>query len=136
MSLARFELRSLAWAMMEVVASHLVPDDRCWLCVRIGAGEIETALVTLVGTCMRNDVVLPRRTRDALREWLRGYSGTEVAVAFAPYLGDVQADIRANSGDDARESLRTNCDRFGKRPRRVPSTLAASGRMRDAERTS
>lgn len=88
----RFDQRRLAWSLVDVAAQHLVPDDRAWLCVKIGAGDVERALIRLVGTCMRHQVALPADVEATLRDWLPGYSGTEVSAAFESYIGRTGRD--------------------------------------------
>lgn len=129
MYLNRAERRSLAWTMLDVVGAQLIPDDRAWLCVDIGAGDLESVLITLVGTGMRSGVVVPAEVLDVLREWLRGYSGTEVAAAFTPYLGEVPVDCRPIGDERPQDWIRHTCDRFVERPRRLSSGLAPSGSL-------
>lgn len=129
MYLNRAERRSLAWAMLDLVGGRLVPDDRAWMCVEIGAGDLESVLIALVGTGMRNGVVVPDEMLDALREWLRGYSGTEVAAAFTPYLGEVSIEYQDVTDERPQQATRPTCNRFVERPRRVSSGLAVSGSL-------
>jgi hypothetical protein len=125
----RFEQRSLAWAMMDIALPYLTPEDRSWLCVKIGAGDLESALITLVGIGMRHGVPVPVNISAALHEWLRGYSGTEVAAAFEPYVGVMPADKGIGAGGSMSEDLRANCDRFGSRPRRVAPESTPPGSL-------
>jgi len=120
MYLNRFDQRSLSWAMMNVAAAHLAPVERTWLWVKIGAGDLESALVTLVGICMRNDVALPADVEAALRDWLSGYYGTEVAAAFEPYVGVVARTSAVNDVSSAQDGFHIGCDRFANRARRDP----------------
>jgi hypothetical protein len=116
----RFDQRSLAWAMMDVAAPHLAPNDRTWLWVKIGAGDLESVLMTLVGICMRNDVAHSVNLGGAVRDWLDGYAGTDVAAAFESYVRPTRMATGVSDVRSTRESLDIACDRFGTRARRVP----------------
>ncbi|TPG36534.1 hypothetical protein [Mycolicibacterium hodleri] len=117
----RFEQRSLAWAMMNVAAPHLAPNDRTWLWVKIGAGDLENALMTLVGICMRNDAALSSDLAAALRDWLGGYSGMQLAADFEPYVGSTHTAVDVSDVRSTQECSHIGCDRFGSRAHRVPT---------------
>jgi hypothetical protein len=123
----RFDQRSLAWAMMTVAAPHLAPNEQIWLWVKIGAGDLESALMTLVGVCMRNDVPLSVNLAGALRDWLDGYAGTDVAAAFESYVRPTRMATGVSDVRSTRESLDIACDRFGSRARRVPTDRRSPG---------
>lgn len=117
MYLNRFEQRTLAWRLIDSAGPYLTDDDRTWLFVKIGAGELESALFALVGRCMRNEAVLPDDVTARLRDWLRGYAGTEVAAAFEPYIGPVTVAAAKIAYPSPSQLAR---DRYRHRPRRIP----------------
>lgn len=82
----RFEQRSLAWLLVDIAGGQLEPSARQWLNAKIGAGNLEDALIVLVGCCMRNDLRLPDDIAATVRNWVAGYAGTAVAEAFSAYL--------------------------------------------------
>jgi hypothetical protein len=117
MYVKRFDRRSLVWAMEDLAAPHLSSGERTWLCVQIGAGDLEHALITLVGVCARRGIFVPGAVRDSLRDWLRGYTGTAVAEELAPYLADARHnDARATS---TQEPTPSGSGRYGNRLRGV-----------------
>ncbi|QZY47032.1 hypothetical protein [Mycolicibacterium austroafricanum] len=104
---------------MDIARPYLTDEDRSRLSVRIGAGDLASALFALVGRCMRNEVVLPSDVAVTLRDWLHGYSGTEVAAAFEPYVGVVQIVRNVPVIERPMDAAPSSRDRFGNRPRRL-----------------
>ncbi len=125
----RFEQRSLAWSLVELAEPHLTPEDRTWLWVEIGAGDLESALFALVGRCLRSGAPLPPDVSAVLGDWLRGYAGTDVAAAFGSRIAPTQdAGNRSDPsqpGADAREVR----GKFSSRPRRVPVGSPSPGTL-------
>ncbi|TDH48015.1 hypothetical protein E2F47_25580 [Mycobacterium eburneum] len=111
-----FEPRSLAWAMGDLAASYLTPEERTWLCVQIGAGDLERALIFLVGVCARNGVTFPGAVKAPLRSWLSGYAGTEIAEQLQPHVGDEAPPQNSARSTPAPTPF---SDRYSHRPRRV-----------------
>jgi hypothetical protein len=118
----RFGQRVLAWRLVECVTDHLDPSTVPWLNAQIGAGDLDDALIALVGCCMRHDVVLPTDVAETVRDWAAGYAGTGIAAAFAPYLGETLEPALI------RESVSKSCgtradgrphDAFAHKPQRM-----------------
>jgi hypothetical protein len=125
----RFDQRSLAWTMAALAAPYLKPDDLTWLWVEIGAGDLESALVTLVGCCVRNDVRFPPNVATTLRGWLDGYSGTAVSAAFEPYAERIAMAACVGEVDSGYEGLHVGAESLGKHPRQdLPGVGIVRGR--------
>lgn len=112
----RVDQRSLAWAMAGLAAPHLKPADLTWLWVGIGAGDLENALVTLVGCCIRNDVRLPANVATTLRHWLDGYSGIAIAAAFESYVEGIAMEAGASEANLGHLGSHLGAEPLGKLP--------------------
>ncbi|WP_428339047.1 hypothetical protein [Mycobacterium sp.] len=67
----------LAWALADSVAAFLKPADRTWLCVKIGAGEQDSAIRNLLVFYANADIELSGELAAAIQAWIQGYSGTD-----------------------------------------------------------
>lgn len=85
----RAEESSLAWALADS-AVFLRADARAWLCAKIGAGDLDSAIRDLLHGFVRHGAELPRELAVELTDWLRGYSGSD----FEPALRDLVDRVR------------------------------------------
>jgi hypothetical protein len=68
---------ALAWALVDSAAVFLEPADRTWLCVKIGAGDQDSAVRDLLVVYADADAELPCELGAPLRDWIQGYSGSD-----------------------------------------------------------
>lgn len=76
---------------------------------KIGAGDTQAAMKTLLECCHQNGIAVPLHTCMSLRDWLDGYVGTEVETALRPHvdtlysrLGGLSVDPSSGSGEARR----------------------------------
>jgi hypothetical protein len=67
----------LAWALADSATVFLNPADRAWLCVKIGAGEQETAIRDLLNLYANTDAELPCELAASVQAWIHGYAGSD-----------------------------------------------------------
>ncbi|GAT02053.1 uncharacterized protein RMCFA_2165 [Mycolicibacterium fortuitum subsp. acetamidolyticum] len=67
---------SLAWDLVESATRYLSPETRAWLCAHIGAGELDTAIRTVLPRLAAHKAELPEGVVVGLQDWLRGYEGS------------------------------------------------------------
>ncbi len=67
---------SLAWDLVDSATQYVRPDTRAWLCAHIGAGELDTAIRTVLPRLAAHKAELPEGVVVGLQEWLRGYEGS------------------------------------------------------------
>ncbi|BBY82464.1 hypothetical protein MPUL_36220 [Mycolicibacterium pulveris] len=87
---------SLAWALADSAAAFVTADRFALVCVKIGAGELQSAIATLLDHHARFGAELPDHLAQAVQAWLRGYRGTDEE----PKLGRLAARIRVAAGSD------------------------------------
>lgn len=67
---------SLAWDLMESATQYLSPDTRAWLCAHIGAGELDTAIRTVLSCLATHKAQVPQNILAGLQDWREGYEGS------------------------------------------------------------
>ncbi|MGV0739759.1 hypothetical protein ABQF35_25495 [Mycobacterium syngnathidarum] len=83
--MTQVEQRALAWSLAEIAAPYLSRATASSLYAEIAVGDVPAAIVSLLDCCHRH-VELPDRLIDMVRNWIRGYAGTEFAAALRPYV--------------------------------------------------
>lgn len=73
----RAEESAFVWALMDSANPFLSKTARTWLCVRIGAGELESAIKQLLRGFVASETALPANLMESLAEWIRGFAGSE-----------------------------------------------------------
>ena len=114
----RAELNSFTWALADIAKPLLGKETRAWLHARIGAGDLDTAIVELLHGFAQTHSALPIELATQLRAWIAGYSCSEREVSLQR-LAD-QIPVRASS-DRPREGVRafTPAHHAATRPTRV-----------------
>jgi len=102
----RFEQRRLAWSLADLAAPYLSQSARNWLCAKIGAGDLEDALIEAVGHLKRNGVELTPAVASVLQRWVCGYSGTELADRYLEYVDLYAVGRKCNPWDSRPGRLR------------------------------
>ncbi|OBF37458.1 hypothetical protein A5719_21860 [Mycolicibacterium peregrinum] len=78
----RAEESAFVWALMDGAGSFLSTEARAWLCVKIGAGEQDRAILDLLRGFVRNDAALPPVLAGSLWAWMGGFVGSEGETAL------------------------------------------------------
>jgi hypothetical protein len=65
------------WALADSVAQYWRPEAHARLCAKIGAGELDSAIMDLLVFYANGRAVLPYEFAAPIRAWMRGYEGTE-----------------------------------------------------------
>ena len=112
---------ALAWDLMDVAAPVMQPDVKVWLCAKIGAGEVESAIDDTLRYCATHRIEISEGLSERLRAWADGYAATD----REGWLRDTVAKIRVAPG--ARQVA------VADRPVRT-STIAGRGYARVYER--
>lgn len=101
MYVSRSEQLTLACNLFDHCVIHLDPLRCSRLTTQIGAGDLEHALIALLGCCTRNSIQLPVEVAVSLRGWVEGYAGTDVAANFAFYIDGLPAGVTEVPPDKA-----------------------------------
>ncbi|OBC11944.1 hypothetical protein A5784_03745 [Mycobacterium sp. 852013-50091_SCH5140682] len=73
----RAEESAFVWALMDSANPFLSKTARTWLCVRIGAGELESAIKQLLRGFVASETALPANLMESLAAWISGFAGSE-----------------------------------------------------------
>lgn len=73
----RARLFALAWSLVELSEATLSRPAHGWLCVTIGAGDPEPAILELVRALAVSRTTLPEELSDLLWDWASGYCGSD-----------------------------------------------------------
>jgi hypothetical protein len=86
----RAEVFSFAWELADAAAPFLSTETFALVCVKIGAGELDSAiryLLHCLGSC---DAELSAERAVAVREWIRGYRGSEDEFVLRRLAGRIR----------------------------------------------
>lgn len=72
----RAEESAFVWALMDSADAFLSETARTWLCVRIGAGELESAIKELLRGFVASNTALPANLMESLWAWIGGFAGS------------------------------------------------------------
>jgi hypothetical protein len=75
--LDRFGIRGLAWSLADSARPLLTRKERSWVCAKIGAGDLEDAILELLTCHAEVRAEISTALSMTVRSWLLGYSGTE-----------------------------------------------------------
>src|SRR5882757_9534467 len=120
----RADETNLAWELNDGAAAFLTRDARTWLCVKIGAGERESAIIELLDNYVRHDAELPAALAAPVRRWIRGYLGSDSELNLRRLLLSLRVSPRPQPGLATRE------------PQRRPLRLVAKRSARSTHETS
>jgi hypothetical protein len=120
----RADETKLAWELNDGAAAFLNRDARAWLCVKIGAGDTEIAIVELLDGYVRHDAELPAALAAPVRAWIRGYLGSDSEPSLRRLLFSL------------RVSTRPQPDLAPREPQRHPRRLVAKRSTRIMHRKS
>ncbi|MDF3342206.1 hypothetical protein P3H80_32625 [Mycolicibacterium septicum] len=88
-----YQETTLAWSLAELAAARLPRGRRAQVFARIGAGDVQPAILSLLECCHRHGVPVPLQVWMSLRDWLDGYAGTEVEATFRPHIERIAAAV-------------------------------------------
>ena len=91
----RAEELAFAWALVDSARRFLDKSSRTWLCVKIGAGELEVAIRGLLEGFVSTDTALPASLSVPLWAWLDGFVGSD----SEPDLRELACRIRLSGSD-------------------------------------
>jgi len=122
----RADETNLAWELNDGAAAFLNRDARAWLCVKIGAGETESAIIELLDGYVRHDAELPAALAAPVRAWIRGYLGSDSEPSLQRLLFSLRVSTRPQPGAATREPQRRPLRLVAKRSARSTHTKSAS----------
>lgn len=73
----RAEESAFAWALLDSAEAFLTKRVRAWLCVRIGAGELDTAVEELLQRFVASNTAMPAALVPSLWAWVDGFAGSD-----------------------------------------------------------
>ncbi|MCP3812039.1 hypothetical protein NLX62_06850 [Mycobacteriaceae bacterium Msp059] len=73
----RAEESAFVWALMDSADPFLSKTARTWLCVRIGGGELESAIKQLLRGFVASNTALPANLMESLGAWIGGFAGSD-----------------------------------------------------------
>ncbi len=96
----RSEVHAFAWALLNAAKAFLSRDARGSICVKIGAGELESAITILLEGFVRTDTALPPTSVASLWSWVAGFVGSDSETE----LGHLASQIRVAPSTNSWES--------------------------------
>ncbi|OBB27179.1 hypothetical protein A5792_25555 [Mycolicibacterium peregrinum] len=73
----RAEESAFVWALMDSAEAFLTKRVRAWLCVRIGAGELDAAIRELLHGFLTSNTAMPAALGAPLWAWVGGFAGSD-----------------------------------------------------------
>ncbi|OMC33113.1 hypothetical protein A5742_14545 [Mycolicibacterium fortuitum] len=71
------EVHDFLWALVDAANPFMTEEARAWMYVKIGAGEIESAILALLQSFVRNDTAVPPAVVARLWAWIGGFTGSD-----------------------------------------------------------
>jgi hypothetical protein len=92
----RAEEAKLAWTLIESATTLLSPQARAQLCVKVGAGDQDDAIVAVLELYARTRADMPTELATVVRTWVGGYRGADAE----PFLRDLLDRIAPPTASD------------------------------------
>jgi hypothetical protein len=122
----RADETNLAWTLNDAASAFLSRDARLWLCVKIGAGELESAIIELLDGYVRHNAELPSELAAPVRAWIRGYLGSDSEPILRHLLSRLRVSARPQPGTPSREPQRRPLRLVARRSARIAHNKSPS----------